>query len=180
MKMERYKGFIVRKIRRTDREDLIRNYWKLYDEIRRNPLLGITLFEKKPTMKEETKWFKSLFNEVKKGNAIASVAETDGKVVGVCEIRPSLPRVEQKHIGTLGIVIREEDRARGIGSALIEDVLKRARRRYRIVILHVFGNNDHAQSLYRKFGFREYGRLPKGIIRGNKKIDDVLMYKEIS
>lgn len=171
--------FVIRYLKRKNREDLIRNYYEYYEEVRRNPLLGTIHYEKKPTMKEEIKWFNDLLKEVKRGNSIASIAEVDGRVIGLCEIRPFLNRVEHKHIGTLGIAIIEGYRGKGVGSALIEDVLKRARKRYSIVVLTVFGNNSHAQNLYKKFGFKEYGRLPKGIIRNKMKIDDVFMYREL-
>ncbi len=43
----------------------------------------------------------------------------------------------------------------------------------------LIGSTDIKRNLYKKFGFREYGILPKGVSRGGKFEDAVLMYKNI-
>lgn len=49
----------------------------------------------------------------------------------------------------------------------------------RIITLGVFSDNALAQKMYEKFGFKEYGRLPKGVLHKNKYVDHIYMYKII-
>ncbi len=50
-------GFLIRRLKRRDREDLISNYYALYNEVKHNPSLGISLLRRKPSINEEYKWF---------------------------------------------------------------------------------------------------------------------------
>ena len=49
----------------------------------------------------------------------------------------------------------------------------------RIITLEVFENNPVAQEMYKKFGFREFGKLPEGIAYKGQYIDRIYMYKKI-
>ena len=172
------RAFIVRDLKRSDANDLIRNYYLVYDEAkRRNPLVGIGLFPKRPSMDDERKWFRGLLKKVKNGTSVASVAEVDGRAVGLCEIGASSGIAEKKHLGVLGILVREGYRSGGIGTVLMGETLRKARGRYRMVRLEVFGTNKRAEQLYRRFGFRRYGVLPGGLVRKRKRIDEVMMYR---
>ena len=64
----------------------------------------------------------------------------------------------------------------------MEKVIDEARKnlpQLEIIMLNVFANNDLAKSMYKKFGFREYGILPQGIKLEKGYADDVLMYKVV-
>ena len=61
---------------------------------------------------------------------------------------------------------------------VIEEAKKRLKG-LRIIRLSVFGNNPIAQKLYKKMGFSEYGKLPKGLLHKDAFIDHIYMYKEI-
>lgn len=172
-------SFIIRTVKRSDAEDLIDNYLRLYSEVKRDPLVGISLMPKKPTRAEERKWFTALMKKQKNGSAVASVAEVDGKAVGLCEVGPKGMSAEQKHVGTLGILVREGYRSGGVGTALMGETLRKARKKYAIVCLDVFGTNKAAQRLYRRFGFKQYGLLPGGLEREGKKIDEIKMYRRL-
>ena len=78
-------------------------------------------------------------------------------------------------------IIRVYDgyRGIGIGNALIRDVLKKAKGRWNVVVLEVFGNNRAAMRLYKGNGFRIYGVLPRGIRSGRRYVDSILMYKRV-
>ena len=43
----------------------------------------------------------------------------------------------------------------------------------------MFSNNERARHVYEKVGFKETGRIPKGLYRNGKFIDDVIMVKEL-
>ena len=86
------------------------------------------------------------------------------------------------HIGGLGISLHRNARGQRLGTLLMKVVLSEAKRalpKLKILTLSVFGQNVRALSLYRKFGFIEYGRLPKGVRYRNRFDDHVLMYKNI-
>ncbi|MDE1873805.1 MAG: GNAT family N-acetyltransferase [Candidatus Micrarchaeota archaeon] len=172
---------IVRSVRRRDLKDLMYNYVLVQKEIRTNPYIGIPLSDKKPTLKSERKWLAKLIKEVKEGKSIASVAEVDGRVVGMCDITPSGGSPEARHMANLGILVRKGYRSMGIGTMLIESSLEKARKKYKAVKLDVFGFNKGAQKLYKRFGFKTYGVLPSAFIRGKRlKIDKIMMYLEFN
>jgi len=54
--------------------------------------------------------------------------------------------------------------------------LERARGQFEIVRLGVFADNTRAIELYRRLGFIPYGRLPRGIRRGDHYIDEEFMF----
>ncbi len=171
--------FIVRKPKKGDMKDLINNYYDRYREVRYNPLLGVGLMEKKPSIKDEKKWFALLLKDIKQGNTFASVAVANGKIVGMCDVRKADANAERKHVGIFGIAINEDYRGIGIGKAIMRDCLRQAKKRYGMIILSVFHTNKPAIRLYKKLGFREYGRLPQGYIRGKRKITGIYMYLKL-
>ncbi len=88
----------------------------------------------------------------------------------------------QQHLGELGISIREEYRNIGLGTTLIElaiEVAKRWLSGLEIIQLTTFSTNQRALHLYQKLGFKEFGRLPKGVKRSDQYQDFVYMWREI-
>ena len=170
------KEFIIRNVRFEDFNDLVNDYFSYYSESRSNRDIGITLFRRKPTLKEEVAWFKEVYSKVLDGNMVMQVAEADGAVIGLCSVARQRPGSELDHTGILGIAVKKAYRGQGIGHALIESTLKRCKGAFEQVTLEVFDSNVNAQDLYKKMGFREYGRLPKAIKRGRRYIDAKLMY----
>jgi ribosomal protein S18 acetylase RimI-like enzyme len=67
----------------------------------------------------------------------------------------------------------------GIGSALLSELINRAKTKYKILILTLFSSNQIAKNLYEKFGFVEYGNLPEGILRNGKYKDEIYMYLKL-
>lgn len=49
-----------------------------------------------------------------------------------------------------------------------------------IIILGVFGDNKIAKSLYKEFGFQEYGNLSGGILHADVPVDHIYMYKKVA
>ena len=86
-------------------------------------------------------------------NALALVAEHDSKIVGsLTFIGGTRPKV--KHTGDFGISVERSWWDKGIGSALMEALVKWAREaRIGKINLQVRTDNLHAIALYRKFGF---------------------------
>ena len=166
-------GLRVRELRWGDFDDLRETYYRLYEERDRGDPLGLTLFETRPSLADESEWFGGLFRRALAGDAIVSVAEIDRHVVGHCTIGRLAPSAasESAHVGVLGIVVDERYRGRGVGTALIEDALRRARAKFEVVRLQVFAFNSDARRLYERMGFVGCGRIPRVLRRGGAYFD---------
>lgn len=83
------------------------------------------------------------------------------KVVGWGDVFPQ-DNPRQKHRGSLGMGLLPEYRGKGIGSALLENVIKKAKQfGLEKIELHVYTTNEPAITLYRKFGFTQEGTIKK-------------------
>lgn len=89
-------------------------------------------------------------------------AYDEGKLVGSCSIQPMGNHIKTRHRAGVGIAIRRAYWGLGLGTALMEEILKLARQAcYEQVELGVFADNHRAVELYRKMGFHEVGRQPR-------------------
>ncbi len=171
--------FNIRALEKRDFTDLISNYFMRYGERKDNARAFIGIPEKPPSLKYENKWFSQLLKDVERGKSIASVAEVDGKAIGMCNLITKNQQEERRHVGTLGISIREGFRSFGIGTALINDVISKAKGVFEIINLEVFSTNPKAKSLYERLGFNVYGKFPEAVKNGDERIDIFLMYRRI-
>lgn len=90
-------------------------------------------------------------------------AIVDGKIVGTAGIEAVGPKYKVKHRTEFGISIEKNYWGLGIGRALLEACMECARKAgYVQMELSVVADNASAISLYKKVGFVEYGRNPKG------------------
>ena len=99
--------------------------------------------------------------------------------VGACTVTRRGHHVEDQHIGVLGIEVHPDWRGRGVGTALLEEALRGSATRFEIVELRVLGINERAIRLYQKYGFREFGRQPRSFKRGDRYLEDVLMWRPV-
>lgn len=102
------------------------------------------------------------------------VADDGGRIVGWCDVMAKRGHVHA-HVGVLGMGILQRYRGRGLGSRLIDAALLDARRRFEQVELSVYASNAAAQALYRRSGFVECGRYPRGFKVGDRYDDVILM-----
>lgn len=132
----------------------------------------------KQSREEEADWLGVRLADIETGKLIALVGEAGGHVVASSEVaaRPW----EQSHVGGLGIAILKGWRGIGLGAAMMNALLQLAKQAgLRIVILDHFATNSAARRLYEKVGFREIGRIPRGILRDGNYIDLVRMAVEL-
>ena len=169
----------IRDLAWGDFPDLVDNYYRCYGEREAGRPIGIVLFDRQPGPVEETRWFSHLYESVQEGGAVACVAEVDGKAVGLCTVLRAGPGAgsETAHVGGLGVLVRDDVRGKGVGRALIEETLRRCRGKFELVTLAVFVDNERAKRLYLSLGFQRYGTLPRSIKRGDRYIDEELMYR---
>jgi len=80
------------------------------------------------------------------------------------------------HQCEFGIIVGGEARGKGVGSQLLTGVMQLAKENFRIELLHltVYAENP-AMRLYRRFGFREFGRQTHWIKEGGVYVARVFM-----
>ena len=111
--------------------------------------------------------------------AAALALSTDGTVVAVAGDRiVGLIHVEtSRHgFGEFGMLVDRGWRGRGVGSALVQAAVDRARvQGLHKLCLEVFPHNTAAIALYRKCGFTEEGRRVKQYRRASGELWDTIM-----
>ncbi|HEX6231341.1 MAG TPA: diaminopimelate decarboxylase [Actinomycetota bacterium] len=107
----------------------------------------------------------------------AHLVALDGdRVVGSLSIRRHVEHPALRHVATLGMHVVRSHRGRGIGSALMAEAFRWARRfGIERIELAVYPHNDPAIALYRRFGFVEEGRLVRHAKKSYGYEDEVLM-----
>ena len=169
------------KIRKLSRNDL-RNVKKFRDYI--NALVEENvqvIMNRRVSLKEEKKWLKEELKKIKNRKKIKLIAEKDNLIVGIVDIPVGSGR--QSHVGDFGISIRNGYRGIGLGTYLMQKIIKLAKKELKpkpkIIRLSVFPTNKLAIGLYKKFGFKKVAKIPKQFKYKGKLIDEIIMIKEI-
>ncbi|MDP2637470.1 MAG: N-acetyltransferase [Candidatus Levybacteria bacterium] len=134
----------------------------------------------KVSLGQEKKYLNAQLKRIVNKATVELLVFCNDKLVGISSI--DMKDKTESHEGVFGISIAKEYRGEGIGRKFMQFVLNEAEKnipQLRIITLGVFGDNDLAKSMYEKFGFREYGRLPNGIFYKGKYVDHIYMYKNI-
>ena len=100
------------------------------------------------------------------GRAVVAVAEIEGDVVAYCNLRawPAGGWIDQ-------IVVDEKHRSRGIGRALLDHVIEKAKEKgYWKISLIVSESDTGAIAFYEKYGFDAVGRMKDEIKKGQDGI----------
>jgi RimJ/RimL family protein N-acetyltransferase len=103
------------------------------------------------------------------------VALEGDRVVGSLSIRRD-DHPATAHVATLGMFVIASHRGRRIGTALMEEALRWARRfDVERIELTVYPHNEAAIALYRRFGFVQEGRLVRHAKKSYGYEDEILM-----
>jgi RimJ/RimL family protein N-acetyltransferase len=130
----------------------------------------------KVSREEEIDWFSRALASIEKGEAFYLVAEVDGKVVASSDIHPRGGFA--RHVGVLGIIVRDGFRDVGIGTEIMKALIEKAREMgLKVLTLAVFESNKRAIHVYEKVGFAVTGRIPKKFFKNGEYIDELIMVK---
>lgn len=163
---------VLRSVKWEDLDDLIEFINSLVDE-------DADIYRSsRVTRVEEAEWLGKRLASIDKGDLIVAVAEVDGRVVANSEVEKR--RDIMSHVGDLGIGIKSGYRGIGIGTQLMKALIDESKEAgLKILVLSHIDTNKRARQLYDKMGFKEVGRIPKGVFKNGKYIDLVRMVLEL-
>jgi RimJ/RimL family protein N-acetyltransferase len=179
-------GTIISKTTRDGQEVVVR-YLKASDAPALHKFINALSEEKiylrhqgeRVSLPEERKYVARQLGKIKKKTGVHLLLFVDGELAGGSSV--DMKDMTHAHVGRFGIALTKSFRGRGLGPLLMKSVLAEAAKLpgIRIVELELFGANKVAHALYRKMGFREYGKIPGGVRHRGRYVDEVFMYKKI-
>jgi phosphinothricin acetyltransferase len=105
-----------------------------------------------------------------------TVAELDGQIVGWGSLSDYRERSAYRFTCENSVYVRHDMHRRGIGSALLSDLIERARTlEYRNIIAGADAEQTGSIELHKKFGFKECGRQVRVGYKFNRWLDVVFM-----
>jgi ribosomal protein S18 acetylase RimI-like enzyme len=119
--------------------------------------------------------------DVARGAARGGAAESGpggvSGIVGFIRVAPPTPLLSNAHVRQIqGLVVDARVRGHGVGRALLNAAVERARERGAArLTLRVLGHNTPARALYASAGFTVEGVLPGEFLLNGEYVDDVLM-----
>jgi RimJ/RimL family protein N-acetyltransferase len=131
------------------------------------------------TYEEEAKYVSDCLEKIEKKKLLVLLAFFEDELIGNVNVEVQLRR--KQHVGTLGILVKKAYRGDGIGKKLMELAINEAEEKLNLtqITLGCYANNSVGLALYKKLGFTEYGRLPKGVYRQGNYVDEVLFHKDL-
>ncbi|NLW45180.1 MAG: N-acetyltransferase [Syntrophomonadaceae bacterium] len=124
---------------------------KIYNYAVKN--LAATFDIEEKTLEERLEWFNQ-----HRGKYPLIVAELDGRVVGYCCLSSFRDKAAYSRSAELSIYIDPEHWSQGIGSELMREILRRAKKlEYHTIIAGITADNEASIRLHRKFGFELAG-----------------------
>ncbi len=104
------------------------------------------------------------------------IAEKDKKVVGDAFIR--MERGRMSHVGTVGLSLKKEAWGQGIGTRLVKEAIKTAKKKgLKKLIYTTRENNKRSINLAKSLKFVFVGRMEKHIKSGRKYYDRLIFEK---
>jgi len=168
------KNAILRYPKWEDLDDLT----KYVNEISRENIL-VSFSGEQRSKKEEAEWLANLFKDMEDNRRVQVLCCVDKETAGRGTIgtKTTMSKKNQ-HVAIVGIMIRKKYRGDGIGMVVMKELIEQAKtflRGIRLIELSVFESNKPAIKLYKELGFKEVGRIPKGLKHRGKYYDEVLM-----
>lgn len=119
------------------------------------------------------------FNTLKGAAKVFFVLEADKKIVGFSFIKPYLNYENFNHTGALTYFILPQYTDKGLGTRMLNSLIKAARaKKISHLLAHISSRNHQSLRFHKKHGFEECGRL-KGIGRKFNEPFDVIWLQKI-
>jgi phosphinothricin acetyltransferase len=104
------------------------------------------------------------------------VAEVDGAVVGFGAFGPFRSQSGYRYTVEHSIYIEPDHHRHGIGTALLTDLIRRAREAgFRVMVAVIDSEQEPSMALHAKFGFAKVGHLSQVGYKSGKSLDAVFM-----
>ncbi|MDH7564501.1 MAG: GNAT family protein [Candidatus Bathyarchaeota archaeon] len=124
---------------------------------------------------DEVGWLAGALTRLEKDETFYVVAEVDGQVVGNSEVARAVGGYE-RHVGVLGIAIKNGYRDIGIGTEMMKMLIEQSKTMgLKVLVLNAFATNKRAIHVYEKAGFVRTGIVPKKFFKDNEFIDEITM-----
>lgn len=108
---------------------------------------------------DEVKFLKKTADDPK---SMMIAAFSDGRIAATAGFSPVAPYERYRHRAEFGISVKKEYWNRGIGSVVLQEIIRSARAAgYEFLELEVVTENERAVRLYQKYGFICYGTREK-------------------
>lgn len=131
------------------------------------------------SLEEEIKFLKDRLEKIKSKKTVCVIAEYDNKIIAMSDLDVLEERSD--HIANFGISIIDGYRGIGLGKAMMEEIIKLAKKdlkpKPKIIKLEVFENNSPAIKLYKKMGFKKVAKIPDRLQYKGKLIAELVMLK---
>lgn len=113
-------------------------------------------------------------------NSYMILCLVDGRHAGNCSMQFHDKR-KVRHRGEVAIALVKEFWGMGIGTFMFEEMIRIAQEQGKTQLeLGMVDGNGRGLALYRKMGFREYGRLPNAFHQKDGSMrDEILMVREL-
>ena len=105
------------------------------------------------------------------------VACAEHEVIGQLGLHTFPNRFRRRHVGQIGMAVRDDWQGKGVGTALMEAAVDLADKWLNLtrLELEVYTDNAPAIRLYKKFGFTIEGALAQFAFRDGQYVDSYLM-----
>ena len=105
------------------------------------------------------------------------VACVSNEVIGQIGVETFPNRPRRRHVGQIGMVVRDDWQGKGVGTALMQAALDLADKWLNLLRLEleVYTDNESAVHLYQKFGFEIEGTAIQHAFRDGQYVDSYLM-----
>jgi RimJ/RimL family protein N-acetyltransferase len=127
---------------------------------------------------KETEWLKNKKDEISKGATVYIIALDKDKIIGSASLTCFKGRMS--HVAEFEVMVREEHRGEGLGSALAEEVLKHRTPQMERVMLYYFSGNKIARRIYDRLGFREVAKMKGWFKADNGTYEDMINMELLS
>jgi len=108
---------------------------------------------------------------------VSLVACVESEVVGQLSLQTFPTRPRRRHVGHIGMAVRDDWQGKGTGTALMQAAIDLADKWLNLtrLELEVYTDNEAAIRLYEKFGFTIEGTLAQHSFRDGRYVDSHLM-----